>query len=360
MATVLIVGTGTIGQPLARAILKLKKQFDIDELMFLKNSPREEDIGMVKRFQEAGAKLCVYQKDFQSFIDIGLMPDYHFEDALKTTTVLIDCSKDDLALKLKESYYTKCDENVLGFIAQGGAKKFGKPFAYDINNDAIAIDERFIQVVSCNTHNLLAILKTLVLDYEGISNLEQGRFNLQRRISDISQKKGILGMEVGIPGDSIYGSHQAADAVALLKTIGIENINIHSRANKVPNAYMHVIEFNLKLKKTVTKEEIINRFKKNPLTATTLLTSNNLVLSAGRDWGHFGRILNQTVVCLPSIEVIGGNEVIGACFTPQDGNSLISSMAALLFFLDQTKNKEKWIQRVKTILYRPPFLFNEV
>jgi glyceraldehyde-3-phosphate dehydrogenase (NAD(P)) len=55
---------------------------------------------------------------------------------------------------------------------------------------------------------------------------------------------------------------------------------------------------------------------------------SSLVFSFGRDHGRFGRILNQTVVVLPSLHVRNGNELLGFCFTPQDGNTLLTSIAA--------------------------------
>jgi glyceraldehyde-3-phosphate dehydrogenase (NAD(P)) len=67
----------------------------------------------------------------------------------------------------------------------------------------------------------------------------------------------------------------------------------------------------------------------------------SLVFSFGRDHGRFGRILNQTVIVLPSIHVRNGNEVLGFCFTPQDGNSLMSSIAATERFLYPAEYSEK-------------------
>ncbi|MGH9361681.1 MAG: hypothetical protein ACRD2T_07170, partial [Thermoanaerobaculia bacterium] len=54
----------------------------------------------------------------------------------------------------------------------------------------------------------------------------------------------------------------------------------------------------------------------------------------GRDHGYYGRILSQTVVVTPTLMVRNGREVYGFCFTPQDGNSLLSSIAAALWHID--------------------------
>ena len=74
--------------------------------------------------------------------------------------------------------------------------------------------------------------------------------------------------------------------------------------------------------------QVMDRFEKNPLVALTEKDMTSMVFSFGRDHGHFGRILNQTVVVVQSLNVRNNTEITGFCFTPQDGNSLLSSIAA--------------------------------
>ncbi len=69
-----------------------------------------------------------------------------------------------------------------------------------------------------------------------------------------------------------------------------------------------------------TLEEIKKRLRDNPLVATTDKRYANLIFSFGRDHGHYGRILSQTVVVAPTLAVRQKREVYGFCFTPQDGN----------------------------------------
>ena len=57
------------------------------------------------------------------------------------------------------------------------------------------------------------------------------------------------------------------------------------------------------------------------------------VFSFGRDHGHYGRIMNQTVIFEPSLHVKNEHEISGFCFTPQDGNSILSSIAAAEWLL---------------------------
>jgi glyceraldehyde-3-phosphate dehydrogenase (NAD(P)) len=76
--------------------------------------------------------------------------------------------------------------------------------------------------------------------------------------------------------------------------------------------------------------------------SVSYLNAMNLVFSKGRDHGFNGRIFNQAVVIRDSIEVSpDGHVIFGTCFTPQDGNSLLSSVAATLWFIDPKTYKEK-------------------
>ena len=66
------------------------------------------------------------------------------------------------------------------------------------------------------------------------------------------------------------------------------------------------------------------------------LTNKDLtstVFSFGRDHGHFGRIMNQSVVVEQTLHVRNDHEITGFCFTPQDGNSILSSISAAEWFL---------------------------
>lgn len=367
MKTILIVGTGTIGKPLIRLALEMKNHMDVEEIIFHKNQPELKSRGMLHAFYSRGAKLAVYKDRFGEFQELlapdGFGPAYTFEEALERADVVIDCTSKGIGLSLRDKFYKTVSGKIRGFIAQGSEAGFGKPFAYGINDRALVpAQDRMLQVVSCNTHQILCVLKTLAFDPEDngafdFSNLVQARFYLARRAGDISQDGSTIGVEVGKSGKDHHGSHQAKDAMRVLATLTDQDLDIHSAADIYNNPFMHVIHFNLVLKEQVTRDEVERRFRKNPLTAVTYQMTNNQVFSEGRDRGAWGRIINQTVVCLPSLEVISdGHEVIGRCFTPQDGNALLSSLAATLWFDDP----ENYRKKVTKLFYKQPFLFHEV
>jgi glyceraldehyde-3-phosphate dehydrogenase (NAD(P)) len=59
------------------------------------------------------------------------------------------------------------------------------------------------------------------------------------------------------------------------------------------------------------------------------------------------------VVSVPTLTVRDGHEITGFCFTPQDGNSLMSSVAATAWLLDPDAYEAR-------LEFLKPYLFEEV
>jgi len=278
---------------------------------------------------------------------------YDAEEAIKRASVVVDCTPKGTGLMNKEKYYNKYKNKIKGFLAQGSEFGFGKMYAVGINDEAITAKDKFIHIVSCNTHNIAVLINTLAIGENNKNHLKEGRFLCIRRANDISQVKSFIpSPEVGGHKDPKMGTHHAVDVYHLYKTLGI-NLNVFSSALKLNTQYMHCIWYDLKLDKKITKEQVIGKFVENPRVAVSQKKSANLVFSFGREHGHFGRILNQTVAVLPTIHVVNDNEIVGFCFTPQDGNSILSSVTATERFLYPDDYQEK----VKCLW---PFLLQEV
>jgi len=237
-------------------------------------------------------------------------------------------------------------------MAQGSEFGFGKMYAVGINDAAITKNDKFIHIVSCNTHNIAVLINTLAIKNKK-NHLKEGRFLCIRRANDISQVKSFIpSPEVGEHKDPTMGTHHAVDVYHLYKTLGID-LNVFSSALKLNTQYMHCIWYDLKLDYKTNKEEVIKKFIDNPRVAVTHKKSANLVFSFGREHGHFGRLLDQTVVVIPTIHVVNDTEVVGFCFTPQDGNSILSSVTMAERFL----YPECWEEKIKCLW---PFLLQEV
>ncbi|MDD3493494.1 MAG: hypothetical protein PHZ19_08380 [Candidatus Thermoplasmatota archaeon] len=345
-----VVGTGTIGEPLIGLLCDLKNPLGIDEVTFYKHSPVLTDRPKVKGLLDRGGKLVVQKEETSAFRDLDLEPDYTAEEAIARASVVVDCTPKGIGRKNKENLYTKYENTVRGFLAQGSEYGFGKMYAAGINDQALNQD-KYIHIVSCNTHNIAVAIKTVALDVSP-SNFVSGRFVCIRRANDISQgSKFIPSPEVGSHNDE-RGTHHARDVWHLYNTLGLD-LDVFSSAMKVNTQYMHSIWFDIKVKQETSREEVIQRFTDDPRVAVTNKQLANLVFSFGRDHGHYGRILNQTVVVLPTLHVRNKKEVVGFCFTPQDGNSIMSSVAAIEHLL----YPEEYEERMEVL---SPFLFDEV
>ena len=336
MSTVVhIVGTGTIGEPLIGLFTDFGARMGVDEVTFHKRTPLQSDRAKLNHLMARGAKIAVEDDVRKDFEKLGHTVSYSGAEALARAAVVIDCTP--AGNDNKERWYNDAN-GPRGFLAQGSEFDFGKPYARGINEEVFVPDsDRFVQIVSCNTHNIVTLIKTLAGNGGNGAkqyDLESANFVCIRRANDISQAdKFIPSPNVGRHDDAEYGTHHARDARHVFQTQGAD-LDLFSSAVKVNTQYMHSIWFRILLSRDTTLNEVVERLRANPLVAMTDKKDANVVFSFGRDHGYYGRILSQTVVVVPTLTVRRGREIYGFCFTPQDGNSLLSSVAAALWRID--------------------------
>lgn len=337
-----VIGTGTIGEPLTGLLISHKDQLGIGTVSFHKKTPLLSDRSKVTSLLRRGALLAADEEIIPKFEDMGMKVTYTMPEAIDKASVVIDCTPSGIGRQNKAEFYDQFKHNTLGFVAQGSEFGFGKPYARGINDSALeGGKDQFVQVVSCNTHNIAVLLETLALRSGGPSNLVSSKFVMIRRANDISQDGSYIpAPQAGKHDDAVFGTHHARDAYHLFKTMD-HDLPIFSSALKLNSQYMHAIWFDIEVKEKVTLSQVITRLRENRRIAVTEKRSANSIFSFGRDHGHFGRILNQTVVPLPSITVAGDHNIVGFSFTPQDGNPLLSSVAITEWFLYPEDYEEK-------------------
>jgi len=349
MKIVHVVGTGTIGEPLIGLLADNKDHFGIDEVTFHKRTPLLTERAKVNDLEGRGAVLSVDEDRRSAFEELGHAPKYEAREAIERATVVIDCTP--VGNEMKDEFYQHA-EGPLGFMAQGSEFGFGKMYARGINDDALVRGEdKFLQIVSCNTHNIAVLIRSLAIDADGTNHLEDGRFLCMRRANDISQDEGFVASPTVEPHkDERFGTHHARDAHRLFETLG-HDLNLYSSAVKLNTQYMHSIQFSLQLDEKITVDEARERLMANTRVAVTYKTSANQVFSFGRDHGYYGRIMSQTVVALDTLAVRNGSEVVGFSFTPQDGNPLLSTVAAMLWYLEP-ETLDRRIDILRRYLFR--------
>lgn len=350
-----VIGTGTIGEPLIGLLSHFKEDFGIDEITFNKRTPLVTDRSKVTDLLSKGAKLATASEQMSGFEKLGMKPTYETEEAINRASVVIDCTPSGAGLANKEQYYEKADK-VKGFLAQGSEFGFGKMYARGLNDAALVPGEdRFLHVVSCNTHNLSALLHMFAFrNGKTYDNLASADFVCMRRANDVSQDDGFApSPQIGKHKDEQFGTHHARDAFHLFRTLGKEYTNLFSSAVKLNSQYMHTVRFKISVNEATTEEDLIGLIKENDRQALTYKKSANQVFSFGRDHGFFGRILNQTVIPHEALRVVNGTDIYGFCFTPQDGNSLLSSVAGALWLIDADSYEDK-------LQVLAPYFFPEV
>ena len=103
---------------------------------------------------------------------------------------------------------------------------------------------------------------------------------------------------------------------------------------------MHTLWFSLKFNESIDMKSINENLYTSEFLVTTEKMSSNKVFSFGRDHGYHGRLLSHGVVAEQSLHV-KENTLTGYCFTPQDGNALLSSVAGTVQYYYKDDWKEK-------------------
>lgn len=344
-----IVGTGTIGEPLIGLFTDFRQHLGIDEVTFHKRTPMKTERAKVGHLMHRGAALAAEDDKVADFEALGHKVSYSAQEALERATVVIDCTP---AGNDNKTQFYEGLKGPKGFLAQGSEFGFGKMYARGINDATLVPgQDRFLQIVSCNTHNLAILIKTLGMDGDQLV-MDRAQFVCMRRANDISQSKDFApAPTVNKHDDDEFGTHHAHDVFHLYETLGLKP-KVFSSAIKLNTQYMHSVWFNFELNRPTDKKTIVDRLKENVLVALTERKSANEVFSFGRDHGYYGRILSQTVISTPTLAVTdGGRQIVGFCFTPQDGNSLLSSVAGAMWLIDPEHATDR-IQVLKRFVFR--------
>ena len=88
---VLVIGTGTIGEPLIGLLADFQKKLGIN-VYFHKRTPLIDEIAKVNSLISRGAKLVTDPEKIEAFQKLGHEPVLNYQASLELCDVIIDCT----------------------------------------------------------------------------------------------------------------------------------------------------------------------------------------------------------------------------------------------------------------------------
>lgn len=333
---VLVNGIGNIGTTILQLLVRYKSDFGIRKIYANKNSLKPWQAAELEHLQAQGIILTSPQKEngFESFETILNQVDYVFE-----------CGANGSGIKNKSRY--AAIKNIQGVSAQGSEKGFGISYMSGVNDDLIC-DEKFVHVVSCNTHGTAAILSTLA--GKKLEHLDWADCVVVRRSEDLGNHERLVSANVVARHlDSHIGTHHAIDVTDMYKTIGV-SCKLTSSDITTPSQLMHAVRFHLSLKRKIDKNEIKKLIAANPYIATTKKFDSNIIFEQGRRYGFNGRIFSHAILVSENL-LISENSIKGWAFVAQEGNSIISTLHAFLLQMNYV-NANLLVEKLQSDLLR--------
>lgn len=320
---VLVVGSGNIGTTLTNVLLEYKEALAIDQLFILKNSFHPWIAADLELLRKRGANICARSPQ------TGIIGLDEIQDSIE---FVFDCAAAGVARANREFYDSM--PRLKGACAQGSEKGFGIPFMSGVNPEAVT-SQRFVHIVSCNTHGTVSILQAVT--GVRLGDLVDGDFVVVRRSEDLGGHERLVAASVVARHlDPIIGTHHAIDAIDLFKTVGIAP-RVQSSDITTPSQMMHAARFSINLTREVSVEEVIAAIDRSPFVAPTMKFDSNRIFELGRRYGFQGRIFEHSLVVVSNLLVLG-NRVTGWLFVAQEGNTILSTLEA---FLLQTEHPNR-------------------
>lgn len=316
---ILVNGLGNIGTTLINLLYEFQKPLGITHIYALKNVIEPWKVEDLSFIEKLGVEVCT--KGVSNYTPL--------KNIINDVDYIFDCTANGMGIKNKAWY--EALPNLKGCSSQGSEKKFGKSFMTGMNNEMIK-GCKFVYIVSCNTHGISSILKTLSGD--DFNQIEESDFVVVRRSEDLGSHQKLVSANVVARHLSEDGTHHAIDALDLFNSIGLQ-VKITSSDITTPSQLMHSVRFNIKFKMPILKT-------KEPITSSSLVSKthkfdSNTIFEIGRRYGFMGRLYSHAVIVENNL-LLDEHSVRGWAFIPQEGNTLISTIHAYLL---QTNNPDE-------------------
>jgi len=328
----LVNGLGNIGTTLVNALLRYRDDIGFSTLYGLKNTPKEWEAGHYDLLRGLG--LTMITRD--DLADIAGDIDYAF-----------DTTANGGACANKSAYLSWT--RLAGAAAQGCEELYGRPYmvgcsrAKEVDPSAGDTGPELRTVVSCNTHGILALLS--YLSGNAVDTIESADFVVVRRSEDLGNHQRHVASNVVARHRGAFGTHHAEDANRVLALAGV-GLRVSSSDITTPEQLMHSVRFRVEF-----KDDRARVPPEDSYVAETHCFDANRVFDLGRRYGSQGRLYNHAIVVSNNM-LWRDTAVQGWAFVPQEGNTIISTIASMLETLRHPARADV-LKKIRAELTRP-------
>jgi len=332
---ILVNGMGNIGTTLVHLLVKYSDLLGIQKIYLYKRSLHPWNEAERGQMKSLGVILCSGENTENLL---------RLDEVIGEIDYIFEAAANGVGLANLEKYQQL--SRLKGSSAQGSEKGFGIPFMSGVN-DAQIRGEKFVNVVSCNTHGTAAILSTFT--GKVLQNLKRADIVVVRRSEDIGNHTRLVsGNVVARHLSPETGTHHAIDVVDMYQTVGID-CPLTSSDITTPSQLMHSVRFNIELNEPLS-ESIDDLIDANPYVAKTRKFDSNVIFEQGRRHGFQGRLYSHAIVVMDNF-LETETSIKGWAFVPQEGNSILSTLHAFMLQME-LENPCELIQHIQKELLR--------
>ncbi|MDR1322293.1 MAG: type II glyceraldehyde-3-phosphate dehydrogenase [Gracilibacteraceae bacterium] len=333
-ARVGVVGYGVIGQRLADGV---SRQKDMELIGVADIAPTLALRALVE--QDAPYKLyCPITSGVSALENAGIPVSGSLEDLLAECDIILDSTSAGVGLRNKEIYQA----HNLKAIFQGGEKSdVADVFFHGCANYDSGLGKNFLKLTSCNTTGLIRAIDCL----DRLVGVERVIITIMRRVADPGDShRGLTDVALVEPAPN----HQALDLMHIMPHIEATGLLVH-----LPITHGHIISVIATLKKTVSKDTVLERFQAHPRIRVVKIAdgfnSNAALFRYARDLGH-KRGDMYDIALFEETLVFSGREIIFAINIPQEAVVTPETMDGVRASLEMQTNREEAMNRTDAYL----------
>lgn len=297
-----IVGYGVIGQRLADGIA-------LQEDMELVGVVDAVPTLAVRALHEKGMPyklFCAIPDKISDLEAAGIPVSGTMDDLLKEVDVVLDATPAGIGAKNKEVYINYG----VKAIFQGGEKdEVADVFFHGYANYEKGVGKNFLKLTSCNTTGFIRAVDCL----DRAVGVEKVAVTIIRRVADPGDiHRGLVDL---LKVDPIP-NHQAVDLMKIMPHVNATGILVHT-----PVTHGHIITILATPKREITKEEVLEEFKKHPRIRVVRIAdgfnSNTALFRYARDLGRPRGDMYEIAVFEETIG-FSGKDIMFAINIPQE------------------------------------------